>query len=107
SRGSSSRVRMPPMAGSGRIRRRLALAIVLTALIPVLVAIWLVEKAVRQTPARFFGPEIGSHLERSLDVYQELARAVKAGMRHEASAIASHEPLARAALDGDKARTRG
>jgi nitrogen fixation/metabolism regulation signal transduction histidine kinase len=97
---------MPPMAGSGRIRRRLALAIVLTALIPVLVAIWLVEKAVRQTPARFFGPEIGNHLERSLDVYQELARAVKAGMRHEAATMAAHEPLARAARAGDKARTR-
>lgn len=94
------------MAGTGRIRRRLALAIVLTALIPVLVAIWLMEKAVRQTPARFFGPEIGSHLERSLDVYQELARAVKAGMRHEAAAIATHEPLRMAARDRDAARTR-
>ena len=35
------------MPVSGRIRRRLALAIVLTALIPVLVAVWLAETAVR------------------------------------------------------------
>ena len=65
------------MPVSGRIRRRLALAIVLTALIPVLVAVWLAETAVRQAVARFYVPEIRLHLDRSLGLYQELARTVK------------------------------
>jgi nitrogen fixation/metabolism regulation signal transduction histidine kinase len=96
--------KMRAMAGAGRIRRRLALAIVLTALIPLLAAIWLVNKTVRDTSARFFMPDIGTHLERSLDLYQELARAVKAGMRQEASAIAAQQSLQSAALAADRAR---
>jgi nitrogen fixation/metabolism regulation signal transduction histidine kinase len=85
-----------------RIRHRLALAIVLTALIPVLVAIWLAESTVRQTAARFYVPDIGSHLDRSLGVYEELARAVKRGMRSEAAAIAERATLRRAAKAADR-----
>jgi nitrogen fixation/metabolism regulation signal transduction histidine kinase len=83
------------------IRRRLTFAILLTALIPVLVAIWLAETTVRQTSARFFVPEVGASLDRSLGLYQELARAVKAAMKSEAAAIAADEDLAKAASDGD------
>jgi nitrogen fixation/metabolism regulation signal transduction histidine kinase len=81
------------MAGPGRIRRRLALAIVLTALIPVLVAVLLAERMVQTSSARFFRPEIGARLDQSLGLYQELARSVKARMRAEATAIAAREPL--------------
>ncbi|HEY5372300.1 MAG TPA: ATP-binding protein [Polyangiaceae bacterium] len=91
------------MAASGRIRRRLALAIVLTALIPLLAAIWLAESTVRQTSARFFIPDVGSHLDRSLGLYQELARNVKALMRQEAAEISRHPALRRAAKSGDRA----
>ena len=91
------------MASSGRIRRRLALAIVFTALIPLLVAIWLAEKAVRQTAARFFVPEVGSHLDRSLGLYQELARSVKALMRQEGAEIALRPGLRKAVLAGERA----
>lgn len=94
------------MAVSGRIRRRLALAIVATALIPVLVAVLLAESMVRQASARFYVPEIGDRLDQSLSLYQELARAIKTGMRHEANAIASHEPLRRAAAQGSKEAAR-
>ena len=92
------------MAASGRIRRRLALAIVLTALIPLLAAIWLAESTVRRTSARFFIPEVGSHLDRSLGLYQELARNVKALMREEAAEISLRPELRRAAKAGDHAR---
>ncbi len=85
------------------IRRRLTLAILLTALIPVLVAIWLAETTVRQTSARFFVPEVGARLDRSLGLYQELARAVKAGMKSEAGAVAVDAELRRAASAGDPA----
>jgi two-component system, NtrC family, nitrogen regulation sensor histidine kinase NtrY len=88
------------------IRRRLTLAILLTALIPVLVAIWLAETTVRQTSARFFVPEVGASLDRSLGLYQELARAVKAAMKSEALAIAADEGLGKAVAAGDDAAVK-
>jgi two-component system nitrogen regulation sensor histidine kinase NtrY len=88
---------------SGRIRRRLALAIVLTALIPLLAAIWLAESTVRQTSARFYIPDVGAHLDKSLGLYQELARSVKALMRQEAAEIALRPALRRAASGTDHA----
>lgn len=91
------------MAATGRIQRRLALAIVLTALIPVLMAIWLAETTVRQTAARFFMPDIGTHLDRALDVYKDLSRTVKALMGQEAAVIALQPELARAVRDNDAA----
>jgi nitrogen fixation/metabolism regulation signal transduction histidine kinase len=91
------------MAFPGRIRGRLALAIVLTALIPVTVAILLAEDKIRQTGARFFVPEIGARLDQSLELYQELARAVKSSMRYQADAIAAHQALRLAAGRGDRA----
>ena len=89
------------MVPSGRIRRRLALAIVLTALIPLLAAIWLAESAVRQTSARFYIPDVGAHLDKSLGLYQELARSVKALMRQEAAEMALRPALRRAAAGTD------
>jgi two-component system, NtrC family, nitrogen regulation sensor histidine kinase NtrY len=90
----------------GSIRRRLALAIVLTALIPLLVAIWVANYLVRATAQRFYRPEVGQQLDRSLDLYQELARAVKTSMRHEATAIAADSALRKAVADGDAAAVR-
>jgi two-component system, NtrC family, nitrogen regulation sensor histidine kinase NtrY len=91
------------VAPSGRIRRRLALAIVLTALIPLLAAIWLAESTVRQASARFYIPDVGAHLDKSLGLYQELARSVKALMRQEAAEIALRPALRRAAAGTDHA----
>jgi two-component system nitrogen regulation sensor histidine kinase NtrY len=87
----------------GRIQARLSLAIVITALIPVLVAIWLGDKYVRETGARYFVPEIGTHLDRSLGLYQELARTLKARMREEGAAIALAPALRRAVAARDAA----
>ncbi|HKO90797.1 MAG TPA: ATP-binding protein [Polyangiaceae bacterium] len=84
----------------GRIRRRLALAIVLTALIPVCAAIWLSRSMLRQSSARFFLPEIGQRLGQSLELYQELAGAVKGRMRADAAAIAQATQV----RDASKAR---
>jgi nitrogen fixation/metabolism regulation signal transduction histidine kinase len=91
------------MAATGRIRKRLALAIVLTALIPVLVSIWLAEKTMRNTVARLYLPDTESHLVRSLDVYKELSRSVKSLMRQEAAAVAERESLRKAVREGDQA----
>ena len=91
------------MTRPGRIQVRLALAILLTALIPVLAAVWLGDKYVRETGARYFVPEIGQHLDRSLGLYQELARTLKARMREEGAAIALGPGLRRAVAAGDAA----
>lgn len=90
----------------GRIRRRLALAIVITALIPVCVAVWLADAAVGQAVARFYVPELRMHLDRSLGLYQELARTVKALMRQEALAISQRAELQEAARSGDPHRVQ-
>jgi nitrogen fixation/metabolism regulation signal transduction histidine kinase len=90
----------------GRIRRRLALAILLTALIPVCAAIWLSRIVVRQSSERFFLPEIGHHLSQSLQLYQELASAVKARMRANARTIASTPEIRMALAEGDTAELR-
>jgi len=87
----------------GRIRRRLALAIVLTALIPVCAAIWLSRSMLSQSSGRFFLPEIGQRLGQSLELYQELAAAVKGRMRADAEAIASSPALREAARSRDAA----
>src|SRR4051812_16184966 len=84
----------------GRIRRRLALAIVLTALIPVCAAIGLARNLLRQSSARIFLPEIGQRLGQSLELYQELAGAVKSRMRADTEAIATG-PALRAAIESE------
>lgn len=84
------------MARRTRIRRRLTIAMLVTALIPVTVAIWLAEKTIRDTSARFFVPEVGARLDRSLGLYQDLARSVKTVMRSQANAMAADDALARA-----------
>jgi len=94
---------MREMAGPGRIRQRLALAIVLTALIPVIVAISLAQTAVQHAGARFYLPEIGAHLDRSRGVYLDLARSVKALMGQEAAAIAERHSLRLAVQSRDHA----
>jgi nitrogen fixation/metabolism regulation signal transduction histidine kinase len=88
----------------GRIQARLSFAIVITALIPVLVAVWMGDKSVRETAARYFFPEIGQHLDRSLGLYQELARTLKARMRAEAAAVALSPDLRRALAARDMAQ---
>jgi len=85
----------------GRIQARLALAIVITALVPMLVASWLGGKYVRETGARYFVPEIGVHLDRSLALYDELAHTLKARMRAESAAISLTPALRRAVLASD------
>ncbi len=94
------------MASTGRIERRLAAAIVLTALIPLLGAVYLAKSMVRQTSERFFVPDIGARLDEALGLYQELARADKKAMRNEATAIAEEPALVAAVAKHDPAAMR-
>ena len=81
------------MAGPSRIRRRLALAIVLTALIPLLVAIYFAGMAIERASNQYYQPEVGQRLDQAQDLYKQLAKSAKTAMRYEAIAIASDPDL--------------
>lgn len=86
------------MAFRGRTERRLALAILLTAVIPLIVAIYWAGKFIDHALAQAFNPQLGEQLDRSLEVYQELVQTIKRDFRHQAEAMAAHEPLRAAAI---------
>src|SRR5690606_15788214 len=75
-----------------------ALAILLTAVIPLIFAIYWAGKLVDHALAQAFNPELGAQLERSLEVYQDLVQTIKSDFRHRAEAMAAHEPLRAAAI---------
>ncbi len=87
------------MAKPGRIRRRLALAIVLTALIPLLAALWYSQFTVRTWAERFYRPEVAERLDASLELYKELVAITKGSLRWEAAALAASPDLERAARE--------
>lgn len=91
------------MLKTQRIRVRLALAIVLTALIPVTAAIVLARSMVQQSSERFFVPEIRERLELSLGAYRDLASETKAHMRSSGAALALDPALRSAGERGDRA----
>ncbi|HMI88230.1 MAG TPA: ATP-binding protein [Polyangiaceae bacterium] len=86
------------MALLGRTERRLAFAIGLVAVIPLIVSIYFANTLVDRAFSQAFTPELGEHLDHTLGVYQDLARSLKEGMRYQADAIAAREPLRAAAL---------
>lgn len=83
------------------IRVRLAVAIVLTAAIPVAGAVILARSLVQQASERAFVPEIRTHLDGALATYGELARQTKQVMRLQARHLASDDSLRLAATKGD------
>ncbi len=88
---------------SGRIERRLVAAIVLTALIPLMGAVYLAYGLVYKTFDPLFVPEIGTRLDEALGLYQDLARAEKSAMKSDATAIAEQADVVLAAAGSDPA----
>lgn len=86
------------MALPSRTARRLSLAVLLAAVIPLFGAVYIARSLLANVSSLTHNVEVGQRLERSLDLYQELARAIKEGMRYEADAIAAREGLRAAAL---------
>jgi nitrogen fixation/metabolism regulation signal transduction histidine kinase len=74
--------------GLGKTERRVVLAIFITAMIPLIAQLVVGRVLIARISATAFQPEFGAHIERSLDVYADLARAIKQGMRAEAQTIA-------------------
>ncbi len=81
----------------GRTERRLALAILLTAIVPLVAALLLANSLFSQASAIWFNPEVGKQLDRGVDVYKDYVKAIKDDMRHQTDAIAADELLREAA----------
>lgn len=84
-------------AGYGRTARRVTMAIVLTAALPLLASIVVGKSTIDRLSAMATQPELGAALERALAVYVDLASALKESMRHEVAAMASDPRLRTAA----------
>lgn len=98
---------MSAMSGAfSGIRARLALAIILTAGIPVAAAVFLARNLVQQATERSYLPEIQKHLDGAVAAYNDLAREKKRAMRLEGHVVAL-EPEVRGlslAPDADERR---
>ncbi|MBK8255430.1 MAG: HAMP domain-containing protein [Polyangiaceae bacterium] len=73
----------------GRTDLRVLLAILVTALVPLIGSVLAARTIVARISATAFQPEFGAHLDRALTVYADLAKAMKDGLRHEGAVIAS------------------
>jgi two-component system nitrogen regulation sensor histidine kinase NtrY len=81
----------------GKTERRLALALLLTSLVPLAAAIYLANSMLSHAANFFFNPEVGRQLDHGVDVYKDYVKAIKADMRHQTDAIAADETLREAA----------
>jgi nitrogen fixation/metabolism regulation signal transduction histidine kinase len=81
----------------GKTERRLSTAILLTAVIPLVAAMFLASSLFGQASAIWFDPEVGRQLDRGVDVYKDYVKAIKDDMRHQTDAIAADEVLREAA----------
>lgn len=86
----------------GRTERRVVFAVLVTAVIPLVAALFMARAMVARVSAVAFQPEFGVHLDRALGLYADLARVTKQSMRYEADAIALRPGLERAARASDK-----
>ncbi len=90
----------------GRTDLRVLLAILITALVPLVGSALFARTIVARISATAFQPEFGAHLDRALTVYADLAKAMKDGLRHEAVAIAGGGAARDPAFFRDEARRR-
>src|SRR5258706_15963040 len=73
------------------------MAILLTAIVPLAVALLLASSLFSQASAIWFNPEVGQQLDRGVAVYKDYVKAIKDDMRHQTDAIAADEVLREAA----------
>lgn len=82
----------------GRTERRLALALLLVAVLPLAASVVVARSLLRRATSLFFNADVGTELDRSLSIYGDLAKAMKETLRAKADAIAAQESLRAAAL---------
>jgi len=85
----------------GRTQRRVILAILVTAVVPLLAAMMLADVYIKRLSETAFQPEFSEHLERALGVYADLVKSMKQSMRNETDAMAADHALRGAARKGE------
>jgi nitrogen fixation/metabolism regulation signal transduction histidine kinase len=88
----------------GKTERRLALVILLTAVIPLAVGVMLAYSLVNYASSVWLKPEVGEQLERNVGLYADYVKVVKDDMRHQTDALAADETLRQAAKAKDPVR---
>lgn len=91
----------------GKTERRLALAILVTAIVPLVAAIFLSQSLFSQAAAIWFNPQVGEQLDRGVGLYRDYVNVVKEDMRHQADAIAADPELRADAVRSDTVAVEG
>jgi two-component system, NtrC family, nitrogen regulation sensor histidine kinase NtrY len=89
----------------GKTERRLALVILLTALLPLASAMMLAYSLLNSVSSLWLRPEVEQELSRGIDLYKDYVRVVKDDMKHQTDAIAADGALREAAHGHDAALT--
>ena len=83
----------------GKTERRVIVALLVTAVVPLLTAMLLANEIIQRISSTAFQPEFGQHMDRSLGVYADLVSNMKRAMRAETEAMAANPELRAAASD--------
>ena len=81
----------------GTTEWRLVAVVLVTAMLPLVVALVLVSSLFQQASSIWFDPKIGQQLDRGVDVYKDYVKAVKDDLGHQTAAMAADEALREAA----------
>ena len=109
-----SRAPFPPGAASvwntarapsmlGKTERRIALVILVTAILPLASAVVLASSMLTYASSVWLRPEVDQQLERGIDLYKDYIGVVKDDMKHQTDAMAGDEALRDAARRHDSA----
>ena len=90
----------------GKTERRLALVILLTAILPLASAMLLAYSMLNYASSVWLRPEIELELERGIDLYKDYVRVIKEDMKHQTDAMTGNEALRDAARRGDSVACR-
>ena len=78
------------------------IALLVTSLVPLVVAIRLADSIITSMSDIAFNPELGDYMDHSLGLYADLVKSMKQAMRAEGEAIAAAPSLRSAAGEGDE-----
>jgi two-component system, NtrC family, nitrogen regulation sensor histidine kinase NtrY len=87
----------------GKTEKRVALVILLTALLPLASAMMLAYSLLNSASSVWMRPEVERQLERGVELYKDYVRAVKDDMKHQADAMSGDTALREAARNRDAA----
>jgi two-component system, NtrC family, nitrogen regulation sensor histidine kinase NtrY len=90
----------------GKIEGRLALVVLVTAILPLASATMLAYSLLGYASSVWLRPEVEQQLERGIDLYKDYVRTIKDDMRHQTEGIAGDGALREAVRGGDTAACR-